>query len=169
MLTFRVSGNSIGLSCSSGHDSTSGPACRQAGPASTWYALTGPVINLSWNDAQEYVTWLSNRTGEDYRLPSESEWEYATRAGTTGRFNTGDCITSDQANFAGTNPAPAGPGVWGRSPHGLFCRGWGCQGVVMPSSGTNRGARRADTPKAIEHCHALLVWMDPPVLIGVYL
>jgi len=61
-----------------------------------------PVINVSWNDAQEFVTWLSNRTGEDYRLPSESEWEYATRAGTTGRFNTGDCITTDQAIFDGT-------------------------------------------------------------------
>ncbi|TVS10441.1 MAG: hypothetical protein EA419_10680 [Wenzhouxiangella sp.] len=64
-----------------------------------------PVILVSWDDAQEYVTWLSTKTGHDYRLPSESEWEYATRAGTTGRFNTGDCISSDQANFRGTNPA----------------------------------------------------------------
>ena len=64
-----------------------------------------PVINVNWNDAQQYVTWLSTKTGQGYRLPSESEWEYATRAGTTGRFNTGDCITTDQANFRGTSPA----------------------------------------------------------------
>ena len=70
-----------------------------------WGRGNRPVINVSWNDAQQYVTWLSNKTGFDYRLPSESEWEYATRAGTTGRFNTGDCITTDQANFRGTNPA----------------------------------------------------------------
>jgi formylglycine-generating enzyme required for sulfatase activity len=68
-----------------------------------------PVISVSWNDAQEYVTWLSNKTGRDYRLPSESEWEYATRAGTTGRFNTGDCITTDQANFNGNVPAEGCP------------------------------------------------------------
>jgi len=74
-----------------------------------WGRGDRPVINVSWNDAQEYVTWLSNKTGEDYRLPSESEWEYATRAGTTGRFNTGDCITTNQANFHGDGPAQGCP------------------------------------------------------------
>ena len=74
-----------------------------------WGRGNRPVIDVSWNDAQQYVTWLSNKTGQDYRLPSESEWEYATRAGTTGRFNTGDCITTDQANFRGTNQATGCP------------------------------------------------------------
>lgn len=63
------------------------------------------MINVSWGDAQEYVEWLSSRTGVEYRLPSESEWEYAARAGTAERFNTGDCITTNQANFRGTDPA----------------------------------------------------------------
>jgi formylglycine-generating enzyme required for sulfatase activity len=67
------------------------------------------ALDHAWHDAQEYVGWLSNQTGRDYRLPSESEWEYATRAGTTGRFNTGDCITTDQANFMGTSPAVGCP------------------------------------------------------------
>ncbi len=76
-----------------------------------WGRGDRPVIAINWNDAQEYVTWLSVKTGQNYRLPSESEWEYATRAGTTGRFNTGDCITADQANFQATFPpqgCPAG-------------------------------------------------------------
>ena len=68
-----------------------------------------PVINVTWNDSQQYVTWLSNKTGREYRLPSESEWEYATRAGTSSRFNTGDCIASDQANFRGTEPGEGCP------------------------------------------------------------
>ena len=74
-----------------------------------WGRGSRPVINVNWHDAQEYVTWLSNTTGQNYRLPSESEWEYATRAGTSGRFNTGDCITTDQANFSGSSPAQACP------------------------------------------------------------
>ncbi|MGY6587979.1 MAG: SUMF1/EgtB/PvdO family nonheme iron enzyme [Wenzhouxiangella sp.] len=64
-----------------------------------------PVLCLSWHDAQAYLNWLSNQTGENYRLPSEAEWEYAARAGSTTRFNTGDCITTDQANFRGLDPA----------------------------------------------------------------
>lgn len=74
-----------------------------------WGRGNRPVINVSWNDAQQYVAWLSNVTGHDYRLPSESEWEYAARAGTTGRFNTGDCITTGQANFNGEDPATGCP------------------------------------------------------------
>ena len=74
-----------------------------------WGRGSRPVIDVNWHDAQEYVTWLSNTTGQNYRLPSESEWEYTTRAGTTGRFNTGDCITTDQANFSGTSPAQGCP------------------------------------------------------------
>jgi len=74
-----------------------------------WGRGNRPVIYVSWEDAQEYVTWLSNKTGQPYRLPSESEWEYAARAGTTGRFNTGDCITTDQAYFNGYYPAQGCP------------------------------------------------------------
>ena len=83
--------------------------CMHSPGDAGWGRGNRPVINVSWNDAQEYVTWLSNKTGHDYRLPSESEWEYATRAGTMGRFNTGDCITTDQANFDGNVPAVGCP------------------------------------------------------------
>jgi len=83
--------------------------CNHNPDDSTWGRGDRPVMNVSWNDVQEYLAWLSSKSGKAYRLPSESEWEYATRAGSTGRFNTGDCITTDQANFDGLSPAVGCP------------------------------------------------------------
>ncbi|WP_020504670.1 caspase, EACC1-associated type [Lamprocystis purpurea] len=60
-----------------------------------------PVVCVSWNDAQDYIAWLSRATGKTYRLPTEAEWEYAARAGTEKPFWTGDCISTDQANYDG--------------------------------------------------------------------
>jgi formylglycine-generating enzyme required for sulfatase activity len=60
-----------------------------------------PVVCVSWNDAQAYVQWLSQTTGRAYRLPSEAEREYATRAGQTTHFWWGDRIGTDQANYNG--------------------------------------------------------------------
>ena len=59
---------------------------------------TRPVLNANWHNAQAYVSWLSEVTGEDYRLPSEAEWEYAARAGTTTRYSWGDEPSADHAN-----------------------------------------------------------------------
>ena len=51
-----------------------------------WGRGSRPVITVSWRDAKEYVKWLSRKTGEAYRLLSESEWEYVARAGTTTKL-----------------------------------------------------------------------------------
>jgi formylglycine-generating enzyme required for sulfatase activity len=58
-----------------------------------------PVIDVNWNDAQEYVRWLSRRTGRTYRLLTEAEWEYAARAGTTTPYSFGQTISPSQANY----------------------------------------------------------------------
>ncbi len=66
-----------------------------------WGRGRRPVINVSWNDAQAYVAWLSERTGAAYRLPSEAEWEHACRGGTTTTFHFGPTISTDQGNHNG--------------------------------------------------------------------
>ena len=66
-----------------------------------WGRGARPVINVSWEDAQQYVAWLSGETGETYRLPSEAEWEYAARAGTTTPYFWGDEIGQNRANCHG--------------------------------------------------------------------
>src|SRR5207247_10087212 len=74
-------------------------ACKQAPNDQGWGKGRRPVINVSWEDAKEYVAWLSKRTGLKYRLLTEAEWEDAARAGTTTAFETGDAVGSAEANF----------------------------------------------------------------------
>ena len=64
-------------------------------------AAGGPSINVSWDDAQRYVAWLSRMTGKHYRLLTEAEWEYAARAGTTTAYSWGDEIGKGNANCDG--------------------------------------------------------------------
>ena len=80
-----------------------------------WGRGRRPVINVSWDDARSYVEWLSQRTGEEYRLPSESEWEYVARAGTRTPFHFGETVSTDQANYDGNH-------TYGRGRKGPFRR-----------------------------------------------
>lgn len=66
-----------------------------------WGRGRRPVVNVSWDDAQAYVGWLSGQTGEVYRLPTDAEWEYAARGGTDTRYWWGDDVGQDLANCAG--------------------------------------------------------------------
>jgi formylglycine-generating enzyme required for sulfatase activity len=66
-----------------------------------WGRGSRPVTNVNWADANAYAEWLSRKTGKTYRLLSEAEWEYVTRAGTTTPFWWGSSITPGQANYNG--------------------------------------------------------------------
>ncbi len=73
-----------------------------------WGRGRRPVITVSWDDAQNYVRWLSARTGQRYRLLTEAEWEYAARAGTATPFSFGATISTEQANYDGNYVYGAG-------------------------------------------------------------
>jgi formylglycine-generating enzyme required for sulfatase activity len=60
-----------------------------------WDRGRRPVINVSWNDAKDYVSWLSRKIGKTYRLLTEAEWEYAARAGSTTAYSWGDKISQN--------------------------------------------------------------------------
>lgn len=80
-----------------------------------WGQGSRPVINVSWDDAQAYTKWLSQQTGERYRLPTEAEWEYAANAGSDSLYWWGYQLSKNKANcfncgsrWDGVSTAPAG-------------------------------------------------------------
>jgi len=89
-----------------------------------------PATDLSWKDAQQFVTWLAQTTHHRFRLPSEAEWEYAARGGTQTRYWWGDEVHRDMANCKGCGEAydsahPAKAGSFEPNPFGLYDMGGG--------------------------------------------
>jgi formylglycine-generating enzyme required for sulfatase activity len=96
---------------------------REMAEDSGWGREDRPVINVSWDDARAYCTWLTAQTGRDYRLPTEAEWEYAARAGTESAY-WGDEIGRNNANCNGCgsrwdNNQTAPVGSFAPNPFGL--------------------------------------------------
>lgn len=91
-----------------------------------WGRGNQPASNISWIDAKQYTEWLSNKTGYNYRLLTEAEWEYVARAGSTGRFWWGDesprgkavCVKCDLTGK--TNNMSKTVGSYSSNPFGLF-------------------------------------------------
>lgn len=84
---------------------------------------TRPVEKVSWNDAVEFCLRLSRHSGQTYRLPTEAEWEYACRAGTTTPFHFGETITTDVVNYRGTDNKTGSTtysGSYGAGPKGEY-------------------------------------------------
>ena len=78
-----------------------------------------PVVCVNWDDASTYVYWLSMKTGHEYRLLTETEWEYAARAGTTTAYHTGRMILSNQANYNRNNKGTVAVGSFSANAFGL--------------------------------------------------
>jgi formylglycine-generating enzyme required for sulfatase activity len=80
-----------------------------------------PVERVSWHDAVEFCDRLTILTNRQYRLPTEAEWEYACRAGTTTPFHFGETITTDLANYRGTDhESMKWSGSYGDGPKGEY-------------------------------------------------
>jgi formylglycine-generating enzyme required for sulfatase activity len=89
-----------------------------------------PVTNVSYDDVKDYLAWLSRTVGKPFRLPTEAEWEYAARGGTTTKFWWGDQTRAGVANCSGCNETGESPrltkvGSFRANPFGLFDMG-GC-------------------------------------------
>ena len=79
-----------------------------------------PAISIAWVMAKEYVAWLSGETGKEYRLPSESEWEYAARSGTSTKYSWGNDIGLNRANCSDYGDGGCGDRWEETSPVGSF-------------------------------------------------
>ncbi len=85
-----------------------------------WGRKSRPIMKVSWFDATAYVQWLSEVTGEYFRLPTEAEWEQACRAGTKTDYSFGENLTKEQANFDRTNSKTMPVGSYQPNPFGLY-------------------------------------------------
>ena len=100
-----------------------GGGCKYRPDDHGWGRGDRPVIDISWLDAKDFLKWLSDKTGQTYRLPTEAEWEYAARAGTTTPFWWGSSVGTGQANCqdcgtGGTGTLPVAS--FKPNPFGLF-------------------------------------------------
>jgi len=161
-------------------------ACAAAGgcayhpPAGEGDPARMPVTNVSWTDASEYVAWLQKITGKPYRLASESEWEFAARAGTKTRFWWGEQAGTGHADCEGcgephesAHPQPSD--AFPPNPWGLYAMAGGVAEWVDDcwhlSYQTFQGAPTDGSPWRLTGCtrHVLRggSWRSPPAQITV--
>ncbi|MEX2962123.1 SUMF1/EgtB/PvdO family nonheme iron enzyme [Microbulbifer sp. TYP-18] len=127
-----------------------------------WGRKSRPVINVAWRDAVDYTRWLSRKTGKRYRLPSEAEWEYAARGGSSSPFWWGKGKANGKANcrrgcasqFTGLFTATSSPvGHYPANPFGLYDTAGNVAEWVQDCFVANHSRGRSDgRPVAIENC-----------------
>ena len=135
-----------------------------------WGRGDRPVIGVSWDDVRSFIDWLNRKTGNNYRLPSEAEWEYAARAGTTTEYSWEDDIGHNRANCDGcgserdiTAPVgsfPANP--WGL--HDMHGNMW--EWVQDCGNGSYEGAPTDGSAWTIGNCRLVVfrggAWLHSP-------
>lgn len=129
-----------------------------------------PAVCVSWLDAKAYVEWLSRFTGKPYRLPSESEWEYAARGGRRTIYPNGDEIEREDGNFdlAIQNTMPVGH--YRQNPFGLFDLSGNVWELVEDCWSADRTATRPDgSAFIVPGCeHRVMkggAWYSPPIYL----
>jgi formylglycine-generating enzyme required for sulfatase activity len=145
-------------------------ACRYKGDGAA--APDRPMGNLSWDDAVQYVQWLSAKTGKPYRLPSEAEWEYAARAGTPTSYYWGSDVGVGKADCKGCGgpyaaDRAAAVDAFPPNPWGLYGMLGGVAEWVEDCWHTSYTKAPADgSPWRAPHCTSHVLrggsWMNPP-------
>ena len=144
---------------------------------SGWGRGTLPVIDVSWDEAQAFIHWLNAQSGRHYRLPTEAEWEYAARAGSTTDYPWGDSYSPQQANGVGesgrdhySHTAPVGQfpaNAWGL--YDMIGNVWqwveDCYAEGYAASPTDGSAFRG--PSCTEHVYRGGSWGMAPWFLRV--
>ncbi len=137
-----------------------------------------PVTNVSWEDARLFLSWLSRTTGQPYRLPTEAEWEYAARAGTSTRYAWGDTMMPGRTSCKGCGEAvsPQSPprvDAYPPNAFGLYGMGGAAKEWVADCWHRNyQGAPHSgSTPWEAADCRERVLrggsWMDEAAFVGV--
>ncbi len=102
------------------YDSFCDATNREKADDNSWGRDNRPVINVSWHDAVAYTKWLSEETGQQYRLPTEAEWEYAASSGTDSDYWWGNDIDESKANYNQNLGHTSPVGDYEANPFGLY-------------------------------------------------
>jgi formylglycine-generating enzyme required for sulfatase activity len=145
---------------------------RPLPPDNEWGRGNRPVINVSWYDAKAYSAWVSEQTGKTYRLPTEIEWEYSIRAGSTSSFWYGEEVQNGYSvcdscgsQWDGVSTAPVGSQI--SNPLGLFdMHGNVAEWVEDCYHDSYEGAPTKNTPWLSNACDSRVIrggsWFDIP-------
>lgn len=145
-------------------------AAQATDPGGTMSDL--PVVNVSWEDAKAYAGWLSRATQKQYRLPSEAEWEYAARAGSTGPYSFAGEITPEKARYRSSgwdiaNDKPVAVTMFKPNDYGLFqVHGNVWEWVEDCWHDNYNGGPHDETPRTEPNCERHVIrggsWKDEP-------